>query len=291
MFPFDVFLMYGALCVWIVLLFISLKYNRYKLFVIFGIIFTFVLNIRYFLEGIPAAIKFFIAIYDPFDNLGIERDSKARDMLEGLLMCEKNECSAWSNETYSHHPAWGVAFYSRFVDGAHITRKRLLLGHIAFNSIAFILMHYQLLHTTDGKRLRFHRIIGYITLASSTIGLCCALVLSTEHGTVEEYGGYSAVYGWWWMSGLTYCCIIMGIYHALRQNYILHRKWMIRYIGAMWGAFWIFRVMILIGGPLLRTFRSLNVLLAVWCSVPLGIWIIPSFYESALSQKKFDKQV
>jgi hypothetical protein len=48
---------------------------------------------------------------------------------------------------------------------------------------------------------------------------------------------------------------------------------MIRFAGSMWGAFWLFRLMLIVTGPLLRQWESLSLLLSIWLSAPLGIAI------------------
>jgi hypothetical protein len=41
----------------------------------------------------------------------------------------------------------------------------------------------------------------------------------------------------------------------------------------MWGAFWLFRVMEFVLGPLLRNFDTASILICIWFSAPLGILI------------------
>ena len=48
---------------------------------------------------------------------------------------------------------------------------------------------------------------------------------------------------------------------------------MIRFAGSMWGAFWLFRVILFVMGPVLRDYPSANILLCIWVSAPLGILI------------------
>ena len=52
---------------------------------------------------------------------------------------------------------------------------------------------------------------------------------------------------------------------------------MIRYVGAMWGSFWLFRVMLVVTGPLLRNWEAASILLSIWLSAPLGILIAEFF--------------
>ena len=48
---------------------------------------------------------------------------------------------------------------------------------------------------------------------------------------------------------------------------------MLRYAGSMWGAFWLFRVMEFVLGPLLRNYDTASILICIWFSAPLGILI------------------
>jgi hypothetical protein len=48
---------------------------------------------------------------------------------------------------------------------------------------------------------------------------------------------------------------------------------MFRYAGSMWGAFWLFRVMLFVLGPLLRNYNTASLLICIWFSAPLGILI------------------
>ncbi len=52
---------------------------------------------------------------------------------------------------------------------------------------------------------------------------------------------------------------------------------MIRFVGSMWGAFWLFRVMLFVLGPLLRNWEAAALLICVWFSAPLGIAIAELF--------------
>lgn len=67
--PFGVLGIYTAFAAWIIILIRDLKRGSYGTFILFGIALMLFLNLRYFIEGNPAAITFFIDIYDVFDNL------------------------------------------------------------------------------------------------------------------------------------------------------------------------------------------------------------------------------
>jgi hypothetical protein len=46
---------------------------------------------------------------------------------------------------------------------------------------------------------------------------------------------------------------------------------MIRFVGAMYGAFWLFRVLLMVTGPLLREWETASLLISIWASAPLGL--------------------
>ncbi|MGB5755932.1 MAG: DUF2306 domain-containing protein, partial [Acidimicrobiales bacterium] len=156
-------------------------------------------------------------------------------------------------------------------------RRNLLYAHIFFNSTAFVLLHVQLWRPGTGDNRDRHRLIGRISFAAVTLGTLFAVWLSTQHGSVEEYGGNMSMVGFWSMSALVYGTAIMGVLSARRGEVAAHRTWMIRYAGAMWGSFWLFRVMLVVTGPLLRNYESASLLLSIWLSAPLGILIAETF--------------
>jgi Predicted membrane protein (DUF2306) len=265
--PFGVIAVYCALVVWTGLLLAGLKRGAFGAFLVFGIALLVVLNARYAIERAPDSIAFFIGIYDVPDNFGASDPSSAA----ALATCPNNQCTVWG-DLYQYHPSWGVAFYERFLHGSGL-RTNLLYGHIFFNSLAFVLMMVQLFRPGNGGHPQQHRVLGYVSLVSLTIGVGCACLLAAEHGSVVDYGGYLSVFGFWFMSACVYACAIMGIVSIRRRDFDSHRKWMFRYAGSMWGAFWLFRVMLFVLGPLLRNYNTASLLICIWFSAPLGILI------------------
>ena len=144
--PFGLFVFFSALVVWFVLLVMGFKRRAFGPFVVFGIVFLVLMNVRYLIEGAPAAIAFFIGIYDVLDNLGL----RAGEGAEALASCPGNACSVWG-DTYQIHPSWGTAFHARFLSGTE-SRTNLLYAHLTFNSIVFVLMHVQLWRTGAAMR-------------------------------------------------------------------------------------------------------------------------------------------
>jgi hypothetical protein len=275
--PTDVLSFYVALAVWVTLLGVSLKRQRgWPIFHAFGVLLMLWLNGRYFIDGPERSIAFFVAVYDPLHNLGATNTTAA------LRPCVDNACSLW--KSYQNHASWGVAFYKRFSEG-NALRNGLLYGHIAFNTVAFLLMMVQLHLARPGPRAgglaRWHRLFGYASLASLTVGVGCACLLAAEHGPIVQYGGNLSKLGFWFMGLCVYGCALMGIIN--RRDVQRHSVWMFRYAGAMWGAFWLFRVMEFVLGPLLRGYDTVSILLCVWASAPLGIAIAESIRLRASS--------
>lgn len=258
---------YAALVIWLGLLIYGVKSGSYKLFLGFGIALLLYLNLRYLVEGAVDSIAFFIGIYDVPINLGASESQTAAAMSK----CVDNACTVWG-ERYQNHPAWGVAFHERFLNGSQF-RSNLLYGHIIFNSIVFVLMHVQLLRPGGAAYTRSHRIIGRVSFLALTISVVCAAWLASEHGSVAAYGGDLAKYGFWFMSFCVYACAVMGIAMIWKGDAERHRIWMIRFVGSMWGSFWIFRVMLFVLDPLLRDVPAAAILSCIWLSAPIGILV------------------
>ena len=134
-------------------------------------------------------------------------------------------------------------------------------------------------------RDRQHRVLGYASLVSLTIGVACACLLAAEHGSVADYGGNLSMYGFWFMAACVYGCAIMGLVSIRRRDFDLHRIWMFRYAGSLWGAFWLFRVMEFVLGPLLRNYNTASLLICIWFSAPLGI-LIAEFIRRRIAHDK-----
>lgn len=264
--PLGVIAVYAALAIWAGLLISGLRTKQFWPFLIFGLGLLLFLNIRYLIEGIPDGIAFFIGIYDVLDNLGVDQSIGA----DALSRCANNACTVWGDR-FVQHPSWGVAFHDRFLNGPEL-RTNLLYGHLICNSIVFVLMHIQL-YRPGGRSTGSHRMLGRISFGFLTIGTICAVWLSSEHGPVSEYGGSLSAWGFYSMSFFVYGTAVMGGLAIRRGDAESHRIWMIRFAGSMWGAFWLFRVMLFVGGPIFRDFEAVNLLLCIWLSAPLGILI------------------
>ena len=273
--PWGVLAVYAGLAIWFVLLVVGVRRRNYGSFLWFGIALLLMLNVRYFIEGAPAAIAFFVGIYDVLDNLGLAASQGAA----ALAPCPDNACTVWGDR-YLLHPSWGVAFHDRFLNGPEL-RTGLLYAHLGFNSVVFVLMHIQLLRPGTGSHSASHRLLGRISFLCLTVGTIAAIWLASEHGPVGEYGGNLSMVGFWFMSLCVYGCAVMGVLAIRQGDTASHRIWMFRFAGSMWGAFWLFRVMLFVGGPLLRNHEAANLLMCIWLSAPLGILIAELFRRRA----------
>ncbi len=151
-------------------------------------------------------------------------------------------------------------------------------------------MHVQLFRPGYGDARSMHKLLGRISFLFLTISVFCAVWLATEHGAVPEYGGKLAQYGFYSMSAFVYGCVIMGIAAIRSGDAAKHRIWMFRFVGSMWGSFWLFRVTLFVLDPLLRNYEATALLSVIWGSAPAGILIAeiirrrldrPAGYKSA----------
>jgi len=266
-FPIGVIAVYVALVVWLVLLVLGVRRRRYGWVIGFGIALMLVLNVRYLVEGAPAGIAFFIGIYDVLNNLGLAPDAQ----VAGMTGCVDGQCSVWG-ERFAMHTTWGVAFYERFVGDAPL-RSMLLYGHLFFNSLVFVLMHVQMLRTGSGPHRQAHKVLGRVNFLFLTLSVGCAVWLASEHGGVSQYGGRLAEFGFYSMAAFVYGTAIMGVFAIRSGDRVGHRIWMWRFVGTMWGSFWLFRVMLFVLDPLLRDHEAVALLICIWFSAPLGMLI------------------
>ena len=257
-----------GLLIWAALLVRGLQTGLYRNAIYCGIALMLFMNMGYVINGVPASIASFIGIYDVLMNVGLSPETSAA----AVSMCADNACTAWG-DVYTQHPAWGAAFYDRFANGPAF-RSQLLYGHIVFNSIAFVLLHVQLFRPGHGSNRAAHRVIGKMSFICLTISLVCSVWLASEHGAVQAYGGVLAAYGFYSMAAVVYACAVMGVL-ALRRGpdgrgVTAHRVWMFRYAGAMWGSFWLFRVLLFFTDPLFRDYEAVAILISIWISAPAG---------------------
>ncbi|MEX0284133.1 MAG: hypothetical protein AB3N23_05935 [Paracoccaceae bacterium] len=263
--PLGVMSVFVGLAIWAAWVVYGILRGRFIPALLFGVLLMLYLNVGYVINGPAASIANFVGIYDVLINLGLSDPSAAA----AVAACPENSCSVWG-ETYTNHPAWGVAFYDRFANGPEM-RSTLLMGHIICNSIVFVLMHVQMFH--PGGTSRSHALLGRISFAVLTVGVGCAAILASQHGPVAEYGGALSTWGFYSMSACVYACAVLGVLAIRQGDAARHRIWMWRFLGSMWGSFWLFRVVLFVIDPIFRDINSLAILICIWGSAPAGILI------------------
>lgn len=275
--PYGILVLYAALSVWLGLLVAGFFRSSFRLFILFGVILVVVLNVRYLFAGAEASLAFFVGIYDVLDNLGVDPSVGAAS----LASCAENACTVWG-ERYTLHAAWAVVFYEQVVNGPML-RTVLLYAHLVCNTVVFVLMHVQL--ARPGGSNTWHKLVGRISFVLITIGTACAVWLSSDHGESEDPGAMIASIGFYSMSFFVYGSAVMGVLAIRRGDTVRHRIWMIRFAGAMWGAFWLFRLIPFIGGPFLRDVFGLDLLISLYFSTPVGILIAEIVRRKLLDRK------
>lgn len=267
-FPIGVVAVYVSLLIWAVLFVRALQTRSFRLVILFGLALAVYLNGRYLIEGAPAGIAFFIGIYDVVNNLFI-----GADMPGGMAPCvgAADSCTVWGDR-YAWHSSWGVAFHDRFASGSDV-RSWLLYAHLTFNTLAFVLLHAQMARPGASFAGISHKLLGRITFGFMTFGVICAVWLASQHGSVTEYGGGWAQWGFYSMGAFVFGTALMGVLSIRGGDPARHRIWMWRFAGSMWGSFWLFRAMLLVLDPTLRGYESAAILTCIWGSAPLGILI------------------
>ncbi len=266
--PIGVLAVYGALLIWAGLLVHALRAKTFRYVILFGLALAVYLNGRYLIEGAPAGIAFFIGIYDVVNSLFL-----GSEMPGGMAPCVggSGDCTVWGDR-YAWHSSWGVAFHERFASGSDF-RSWLLYIHLTGNTLAFILLHAQMVRPGAPFAGIPHKILGRITFGFMTIGVICAVWLASQHGSVTEYGGGWAQYGFYSMGAFVFGTALMGVVAIRGKDPARHRIWMWRFAGSMWGSFWLFRAALLVLDPTLRGYESAAILTCIWGSAPLGILI------------------
>lgn len=275
--PYGVIVTYSALFVWIGTFIsgvCSIPGNGgkgYIPFIVLGLFIALFLNVRYLFEGIPAGLRFFNGMYDVIVNLG-ENYTKG-ELPPNVVRCDNGQdCSVWGENHFPIHSAWAVAMYRRFQPGSDPTRSIMFYIHIISNSIAFFLVHYQILYPGGLKKNKWHALLGKICFLCATVGALSALWMSSEHDAVPEYGGFVAEVGFWLMCVCMWVPAAVGIIKMRNADMAGHRAWMVCFAGGLWGTFWGTRIPALVLDPFFRSYPiGTNFCISVWISGPMGL--------------------
>jgi len=240
------------------------------------------INFRYGVAPIEENIRFFIAIYDPLDNLFRKSDSQTQ-----LLTCPDNNCTLLD---YKYHAPWTITYYERFVGEGQVKmfRRARLYIHTVLQSIAWAL---PLLQFSAGLRKNYpalHRWLGRLIAISVFVSIGSAVSLASEHGGHANYGGDLAKYGFFFMGFICVSTLLVGLvqmrfYKDVRR----HREWMIRWWGTMWGSFLIFRIIELLTGPFIDyTTPIFSIQCSIWLSPLLGLLCAELYLRASSSPRK-----
>ncbi|MBF9033354.1 DUF2306 domain-containing protein [Rhodobacterales bacterium HKCCE2091] len=256
----GVFLFYAALVLWVPLFVWSIRSRNWIPFFAYGAIFALILNGRYVVEGMAGGIMFFTGIFDVVSHIGAGDDAAA------LVPCVDNACTVLTG--YETHPSWAVAFYDRFVGGPG-GRVALLYGHIIFNTIALVTATIQVFR--PGGTHAGHAMIGRVSVVAVVVSLTCAGLLTSELVEVQAYGHLWTTFGLYFLALTALVPVGIGVVAIRRGDSERHRVWMWRYVGAIWGAYWIFRAEMMLIDLLVKDMEGLTLAIPSWTAGLIGI--------------------
>lgn len=235
-----------------------------------------IFNMRYLID-LKGSIRLFTSIYDPLTNLFMSNPEENYTVSK----CENNECSL---SNFEYHNNWAVTFYNRFTKIGSENHQLLLKVHVSLNSISWFMMMFQVSNYIRNQSIEGHRWLGRFTIIFQMIGTISGILLSTDHINEKEYGGIYSSIGFFQM-GIT--CLLLtciGAYYVQIGNIKQHKIWMNRSYGAMWGSFFIFRLIEFVLGPLAAYLNSeyfrYPVLINIWFSAIIGVFCAEHFLNS-----------
>ncbi|MEM1154355.1 MAG: DUF2306 domain-containing protein [Pseudomonadota bacterium] len=279
---------YIASLLWLGLAARAFVTKRWRTWVGLSVIFMLVLNLRFFLVGIPETLALNTSVADLTLYLFETTDQTSA----GLTLCEENRC-AHPGSSRLLHTLWAAEFYARFA-GDQTSQAVLLYGHILGNSIAFVLVTIALLNPglrrpSSGEgypqplprrtnaRNCLHKLLGRVSFISMVVGVLLGAALASQHYAVPAYGGLWSQWGLYSMSGFVFLTGLQGVKEIKRGNHAAHRIWMWRHAGALWGSFFVFRITINVLDPLFLDYPGVAWSAACWLGAPGGILIAEWF--------------
>jgi hypothetical protein len=194
-----------------------------------------VFSFRYWYLPIDLAAGMFSGIYDPFYNMF--PGMAAKDMIP----CTANEykCSVLHFD-YPKHVAWTIALFDGYTLYAWI--PKFLKVHILLNAIAICLFPWQLWLMQRGK-VHTHRVVGRIIGISAVLGTSVGWLISIRaHSHIQAYGGVLSIIAFGTMWAGIVVPATLGYIFIKKKDIENHRKWMIRFFGALFGAFFFWRI-------------------------------------------------
>jgi hypothetical protein len=230
-----------------------------------------IFSFRYWYLPIDIAAGMFSGIYDPFYNIfpGIAE--------KGMIPCTVNEykCSVLHFD-YPEHVAWTVALFDGYT--LHAWIPNFLKVHILLNAIALCLFPWQLWLMKNGKG-HTHRVVGRIIGISAIIGTSVGWAISIRsHSNIQAYGGVLSMIAFGTMWAGVVGSATLGYIFIKKKDIENHRKWMIRFFGALFGSFFFWRIEALV---LQWMFSSAN----GWLFYTVTSWMLGMFLFDYAARK------
>lgn len=123
--------------------------------------------------------------------------------------------------------------------------------HLVCMATAWLLMHLQIWAQFRKANYRRHRLLGWMAVCLVLIGDLTSIPMAHYIRKEEEAGGMTTEFGFYGMAVSSLFCCCMGVYMIkVKKDVDRHKVWMTRAYGVMWGAFFWFRVGMVIFLPL-----------------------------------------
>ncbi len=154
-----------------------------------------------------------------------------------------------------------------------------------YQSTAFLLMLLQV----SSVPAPYHSHIGYLSLLALTLGLASGCFLAEYHQSIASFGGIYATYGFWAMALECYVPAIVAIEKRQSGDVRGHKQWIMRYVGAMFGAFGIFRLLLVAMASLMPQFNATSYVVALYVSSPIGFVLGDLVFKNVIDVKHINK--
>mmetsp|Transcript_12852 Transcript_12852/g.22289 ORF Transcript_12852/g.22289 Transcript_12852/m.22289 type:complete len:299 (+) Transcript_12852:64-960(+) len=223
---------------------------------------TVAMNLRYIVFGMGPGISWFTNLYDLANYLFISDQTNCLEV--ATLSNEVPENTLL--QMYTFHPSWAMDFYNHFMTSD--LSKLCLHMHVLFQTAGFVLSFF---HIFVVRHAALQRSLGRLAALCGTVGLTMAVLMGSEDGQKESYGGMWSVYGWYWMAGSSFFLLSKGVLAVMRKDIKSHKRWMTRYYVCMWSDFLIFRLMLVVLTPCFSQCRSCALLSCIWLSPVIGL--------------------
>jgi len=132
----------------------------------------------------------------------------------------------------------------------YINQEKIFRIHVICTGLAWGLMPFQLWASFRKSDYNRHKQLGWFILSVLAIGMITSFWIARPIRDIEEAGGMTTEFGFYGMAIATSFCAIMGVIKIKQGKIEEHRNWMVRAYGTMWGAFFWFRIGMVVFLPL-----------------------------------------